>query len=150
RCSPKPSNAFPEEDGMKLRMALVLAMIPVAARAQGAFEGSVKGTMTANGKTIPFNYAQLGSRIRTEYTMEGHSVATIYDATTGNMTYIIPEQKKYMIWNLHEMSGTARQMASAMGGKGGHDAPDWSKMKVTPTGQHETIAGIACEHYLFE
>lgn len=139
---------------MNMRMAMraavaVLVMCPLTARAQGTFEGTVNGTMTTNGKSVPFRYSQLGSRIRTEYTMEGHTVATIYDATTGDMTYIMPEQKKYMIWNMREMSGLARQMAGAMGGKG-HDAPDWSKMKVTPTGQRETIAGISCEHYLFE
>jgi hypothetical protein len=42
-------------------------------------------------------------------------------------------------------------MARAMsGGAGGGQAPDFSKMKVTATGQHETIAGLSCEHYLFE
>jgi hypothetical protein len=134
---------------MMLRMALVLALIPIAARAQGRFEGSVNGTMTTGGKTIPFRYAQLGSRIRTEYALEGHSAATVYDATTGNLTYIIPEQKQYMIVNQREMGGMVRQMASALGGGLGRDAPDWSKMQVTPTGQRETIVGIACEHYLF-
>ncbi|HEY6091382.1 MAG TPA: DUF4412 domain-containing protein [Gemmatimonadales bacterium] len=139
---------------MKTNVAMALAvlaaaMCPLTAHAQGAFEGTVNGTMTADGKAIPFRYSQLGSRIRTEYTMEGHNVASIYDATTGDMTYIMPEQKKYMIWNMRASSGMARQMANAMAGRG-RDAPDWSKMKVTPTGQRETIAGIACEHYLFE
>ncbi|HTI06874.1 MAG TPA: DUF4412 domain-containing protein [Gemmatimonadales bacterium] len=128
---------------------LLLAMSAVPAAAQGAFEGTVNGTMTASGKSIPFRYSQLGSRIRTEYSMEGHNVATIYDATTGDMTYVMPEQRKYMMLNMRDMSGMARQMAGAMGGRG-HDAPDWSKVKVTATGQRETIAGIACEHYLFE
>jgi hypothetical protein len=35
-------------------------------------------------------------------------------------------------------------------GKGSGEAPDFSKMKVTATGQHETIAGIGCDHYLFQ
>lgn len=136
---------------MTITMAVAaLALRAPAAHAQGTFEGSVNGTMVANGKTIPFHYAQLGSRIRTEYAMEGHSVATIYDATTGDMLYLMPEQKKYMTLNMRNMSGMARQLAGAMAGGKGHDAPDWSKMKVTPTGQRETIAGIACEHYLFE
>ena len=37
-----------------------------------------------------------------------------------------------------------------MGRGAGGDVPDFSKMKVTPTGQRETIAGVSCEHYLFE
>lgn len=141
---------------MNMRMAIgaavaVLSLGPLTARAQGTFQGTVNGTMTTSeGKSVPFRYSQLGSRIRTEYTMEGHSIATIYDATTGDMLYIMPEQRKYMVWNMRDMSGMARQMAGAMGGGKGREAPDWSKMKITPTGQRETIAGIGCEHYLFE
>ncbi|PYO94699.1 MAG: hypothetical protein DMD62_04655 [Gemmatimonadetes bacterium] len=136
---------------MTRRLALVLAMMPVSAWAQGTFDGTLNGTMTASGTVIPFRYAQLGSHIRTEYTMEGNSVVTIFDATTGNMLYIIPQQKKYLVSNLRESGGIARQMARAMMGRGaGGDVPDFSKMKVTPTGQRETIAGVSCEHYLFE
>src|ERR1043165_3585777 len=73
---------------MKTNLAMALAvlaaaMCPLTAHAQGAFEGTVNGTMTADGKAIPFRYSQLGSRIRTEYTMEGHNVASIYDADDG-------------------------------------------------------------------
>lgn len=131
---------------------LLAAAFTVPAAAQGTFEGQIVGKMsTPDGKVVPFRYYQLGSRIRQEYTAEGHTMSTIYDGTTGDMLMVIPQQKKYMVWNLRQMSGAARQMANAMGkGKGGSEAPDFSKMKVTATGQHETIAGIACEHYLFQ
>lgn len=138
--------------GRATALALVAALVgPSTVAAQGAFEGMVVGTMSLpDGKVAPFRYYQLGSRTRQEYSMEGHSVAMILDGTTGDMTSIMPEQKKYMVINLRSASGPMRQMVEAMGGRRGNKAADFSKMKVTPTGRRETIAGIACEHYLFE
>ena len=137
------------------RLALVAAAalsVPGRARAQGTFEGMVVGTMSVpDGKVVPFRYYQLGSRTRQEYTAEEHTMAMIYDGTTGDMMTLIPQQKKYMVMNMREMGAAGRQMADAMGGgRGGKKAPDFSKMKVTATGQRETIAGIPCEHYLFQ
>src|SRR5437899_12606492 len=74
----------------------------------------------------------------------------VFDGTTGDMIAIMPEQKKYMVMNLRTTSGPMRKLGDAMGGGRGGKAPDFSKMKVTPTGQHETIAGIPCDHYLFQ
>ena len=131
---------------------LLVATLATPAAAQGTFEGLVVGKMTTpDGKVAPFRYYQLGSRTRQEYTIEGQTMSTIYDGTTGDMLMLIPPQKKYMVMNLREMSGAARQMADAMTGKGkgGNAALDFSKMKVTRTGQHETLAGIGCDHYLF-
>jgi hypothetical protein len=125
--------------------------VPARARAQGTFEGMVAGTMSvSDGKVVPFRYYQLGSRTRQEYTYEGHGGAMIFDGTTGDMISIMPEQKKYMVMNLRTASGPMRKLGDAMGGGRGDKAPDFSKMKVTRTGQHETIAGIPCEHYLFQ
>lgn len=138
-----------------MRSALALAAaaamsLPGAARAQGTFEGLVVGTMSlADGKVVPFRYYQLGSRTRQEYTAEGRTAAMVFDGTTGDMISIMPEQKKYMVMNLRTASGPMRRLGDAMGG-GGNKAPDFSKMKVTATGQHETIAGIPCDHYLFQ
>ncbi len=135
-------------------MVPVLAVtLAVPAAAQGTFEGLVVGAMTTpGGKSMPFRYYQLGSRIRNEYGIEGHTTAAIYDGTTGDMITVIPQQKKYMVMNMRSASGTARQLAQGMSGRrGGADgAPDFSKMKVTATGRRETVAGISCEHYLFQ
>ncbi len=126
--------------------------VPGRARAQGTFEGMVVGTMSlADGKSMPFRYYQLGSRTRQEFAFDGHSGAMIFDGTTGDMITIMPEQKKYMIMNSRTASGPARRLGDAMSGGGaGGKAPDFSKMKVTATGRRETIAGITCEHYLFQ
>ena len=134
-------------------VAVLAAGLAMPAAAQGTFEGLVVGAMTTpEGKSMPFRYYQLGSRIRNEYTIEGHTMASIYDGTTGDLIMIISQQKKYTVMNMRSASGTARQLAQGMRGKrGGADgAPDFSKMKVTATGRRETIAGISCEHFLFQ
>lgn len=131
-------------------LAGVLSLVPMLAPAQGTFEGSVTGTMTADGKTIPFHYYELGKRVRQEFTIEGNSVAMIIDGASGKMTYMMPQQKKYVVWDVHDANGMGRRIAEAMAGGKKGDTPDFSKMKVTSTGQRETIAGIACEHYRFE
>ncbi len=139
--------------GYALALVSVAALsVPGQARAQGTFEGMVAGTMALpNGKVAPFRYYQLGSRTRQEYSIEGHTGAMIFDGTTGDMMSIMPEQKKYMVINLRTASGPMRQLGEAMGGGGGGTKPpDFSKMKVTATGQRETIAGMTCEHYLFQ
>jgi len=139
--------------GYALALVSVAALsVPGQARAQGTFEGLVVGTFSMpDGKVAPFRYYQLGSRTRQEYSFDGHTAAMIFDGTTGDMISIMPEQKKYMVINLRTASGPMRQIGDAMGGgRGGSKAPDFSKMKVTPTGQRETIAGISCEHYLFQ
>ena len=131
-------------------VAVATLSVPRRARAQGTFEGMVAGTMSpADGKVVPFRYYQLGSRTRQEYTAEEHTMAMIYDATTGDIMTLIPQQKKYMVMNMRDMSAAGRQMADAMGGRG-KGAPDFSKTKVTATGRRETIAGVSCEHYLFQ
>jgi hypothetical protein len=132
---------------------LLAATLAAPAAAQGTFEGLVVGAMTTpNGRSMPFRYYQLGSRIRNEYGIEGHTMASIYDGTTGDMVTLIPQQKRYMVMNMRSASGTARQLAQGMSGKRGvaDGAPDFSKMKVTATGRRETIAGISCEHFLFQ
>jgi hypothetical protein len=133
-------------------LAAAALSVPAGARAQGTFEGMVAGTMSlADGKVAPFRYYQRGSRVRQEYSFEGHTGAMIFDGATGDMISIMPEQKKYMVINLRTASGPMRQLGDAMsGGRGGSKTPDFSKMKVTATGQRETIAGVSCEHYLFQ
>jgi uncharacterized protein DUF4412 len=131
------------------RALLILLLAPVAARAQGTFDGTVVGRMTTpEGKAVVFRVYQLGSRSRQEYEMErGMTMTSIYDATTGEGLMLVPQQRKYMVWNLREMSRAGRAMTQGTGGAG--PAPDFSKMKVTRTGRSETIAGISCEHYVF-
>src|SRR5215831_15428191 len=81
-CSPRRSSAFHKEEVMRMRvlgsslLAAALAMQAGPARAQGTFEGTVTGSFVTEGKTIPFRYSQLGSRVRQEYTVEGNTAVS--------------------------------------------------------------------------
>jgi uncharacterized protein DUF4412 len=140
--------------GLTMLVALGAALFAPVTAAQTVFEGQVVGTMTMpDGKVAQFRYYQLGSRIRQEYEIENQTMTSIFDGATGDDITLIPQQKKYMIVNYRQMGEAARRMAGAMGGgQGGRQekAPDFTKTKVTATGRHETIAGLDCEHYLFE
>src|ERR1041384_3731513 len=135
----------------KLTQMAALALLGVAARAtaQGTFEGMVAGTMTADGKVVSFRQYLSGARSRQEYDMQGQTAVMIMDGTTGDEITLIPQQKKYLVMNMHQMGEAARQMAGALpGGRAQTKGPgDISKMKVTATGRRETIAGITCEHF---
>lgn len=124
------------------------ALFAMVLLTQGTFEGAVAGIFKTDGKTIPFRYQQLGSRLRQEFTIETQTVVSIYDGTTGDMITIMPGQKQYMTVNMRTASGPLRGLAG--GGGGRRKAPDLSKTKVTDLGRSETIAGRRCDHFLFE
>ncbi len=127
--------------------ALVGALLGPRAAAQGTFAGMVTYKVTSpEGKTGVLRYYQLGARLRQEVEADGQNMATITDGTTGDMISLIPQRKQYFVMNLRQAAGAL----GAMGGGKQKEAPDFSKLKVTATGRRDTIAGIACEHFLFE
>lgn len=127
-----------------LGVAAVL-VVSASAAAQGTFEGMV--AYKFSGTEGEMRMYQKGTMMRQEMEMQGHSMASIYDGDKGEAVMLMPEQKKFMKMNLKAMKN-GQGMAGM--GRGQPEAPDYSKMKVTPTGKSETIAGIDCEHYLFE
>lgn len=122
---------------------LAVALAPAAVRAQGTFEGMVAYRMSQpGGGSAEMRYFQKGSKVRQEIDMGGMTTVSIFDATTGESIMLIPGQKQYMAMNLKDMA--------KMGGAAAQAPPaDFSRVKVTATGRRETIAGIACEHYVF-
>jgi hypothetical protein len=130
-------------------LAVLSFSVPVA-RAQGTFEGVATFTMTGAGRDGVVRYYQLGNRFRQEFEAGGMTGASILDGATGDMIMLIPQQKAYMLMNLRDLSGPMAEMARGMGGAGAGNMPDFTRLTVTPTGRSETVAGIACEHYLFE
>src|ERR1700688_1828471 len=133
--------------------ALACAAGPVAA--QGTFAGMVAyKILNPDGKTVVLRYYVRGTLSRQEFEAGGQMGAYIADATTGDMTMLMPQRKQYIVINLKTGAGPMAQMAQGMAGGHGPGAsmpkaPDLSKLKVTATGQHETIAGISCEVYHF-
>jgi hypothetical protein len=124
---------------------VVLAAL-LAAPAAGAaqqFEGRVTAQMGAGPNRPPLEIVILakGDKSRMESSMGGMPMAMIMDYQAGAMTTLIIPQKMYMKMDL-------RQAAAQMRGLAG--TADTTPPKITRTGRHETIAGVACEHILFE
>src|SRR2546429_1159380 len=129
--------------------ALVAALLgppaPPAAAAQGSFDGLVVYKVSdADGKSGLMRYYQLGNRTRQEFEMNGVAAVSIFDGTTGDILTLMPQHKQYLVMNMKQLGSQMGAMAQAMQGQKGATA-DLSKMKVTPTGQRETIARVVGE-----
>jgi hypothetical protein len=130
-------------------VALLAVAPPKSAGAQGTFEGMVAYRMS--GMNGEMRYYQKGEKIRQQMQMpSGETTITIYDGANGESIVLMPSQKKYVKMNFKAMGAAAGKEMAGMGQGRGRNVSDISKMKVTPTGERETIAGVACEHYLFE
>jgi Domain of unknown function (DUF4412) len=143
-----------EESGMRkvgMLCALALGTVAAPAAAQGSFEGKVVYHVTmANGDTTTMTYYQMGEKIRQEMEMEEMQATSIYDASTGESIMLIPRTKQYMVMNFKKMGEAMGGMSQPMPGSRAQLTADLTEMRVTPTGKKETVAGITCEHYLFE
>lgn len=109
--------------------ALVAA--PVAAGAQGGFEGAVTYQMAMANGTNTMVYYIKGDKARVESSYDGHQTVMLFDAGSGQMTMMMPEQKMYM--SMGDMHQTA--------------AMEKKKYKITRLGRTETIAGHPCEDW---
>ena len=135
---------------------ILIAAAVAPAGAQGSFEGLVAYRMWAYTGAVPndIRYFQKTGALRQEYDMNGTLAgAMIYTSATGETIVLMPDQKTYIV-----MSGSTATSKPTKGGKTttstspgvtGTPTIDWSTVKVTATGQRETVAGIACDHYTF-
>lgn len=133
-----------------MRQALMLGSTAVllataSAAAQGEFEGMVayKFSEVDGGEMRIY---QQGTKMRQEMEVKqgNRGMASIYDGVTGDAVVLMAEQRRYMKMNRKSMGKMQKSMAGAQ------ESPDFSKLTVTPTGESETIAGIECDHYIFE
>lgn len=125
---------------MTALLAAVLA--PAALAAQGIFEGVVTMRTSVSGHPgAEMKYYQKGSKVRHEASGGGQQGVSIFNGATGESIMIMPAMKQYMVVNMNDMM---KQMPP-----GAQRNQDLSKMKVTPTGRSEVVAGIKCDHYTF-
>lgn len=110
--------------------ALVAA--PTAAGAQGKFEGAVTYHITTNdGTPTTMVYYVKGDKARVESSLHGHTTVMLFNAGSGQMTVMMPEQKMYMtLGNVNEAKPTGDR-----------------HYKVTGPGRTETIAGHPCQDW---
>jgi hypothetical protein len=120
----------------------VLVILPAGVAAQ-AFEGRVTALMGGNPNRPPAEVVILskGGKTRMESNMGGMPMAMLMDYQGGAITTLMPAQRMYMKMDL-------RQAAAGMRGLTG--TTDTTPPKITRTGRRETIAGVSCEHILFE
>lgn len=115
----------------------VLVALPAGAAAQ-TFEGRVTADMSGTEVVI----ISKDGKSRVETSASGIPMTMIMDYQSGSMTTLMPAQRMYMRMDL-------KQMEQAMRGMGTGDATS-APPKFTRTGRRETIAGIGCEHVVFE
>jgi hypothetical protein len=106
--------------------------------AQGSFEGVVHYRLTGeSGPAIEPVYYVKGGKTRIEMNARGQTVVMLMDVASGSMTTLMPAQRMYITMNVGAM---AQNFAPER-------RQDDADVTIEPTGEKETIAGIACEHY---
>jgi len=116
----------------------------------GAFEGEITSKTFIGDQTMETLYSIKGSRNRSETHFSQsaeqpgvmESSVTLMDVSSGTTTMLFPKTKTYMTMNWSEM---AEEITEGAGKVSPIDLP-----KVTSTGKTETIAGVTCEHWLFD
>lgn len=111
--------------------ALVAA--PAVVSAQGKFEGAVTYQITTGSGRPPATmvYYVKGDKARVESAFDGHNGVMLFDAGSGQMTMVMPEQKMYMtLGHMNDVKST-----------------DQEHYKITGPGRTEMIAGHPCEDW---
>ena len=124
--------------------AVVLFVAAPAALAAQEFEGRVTAAIHGAPNRPPADVVIFvkSGKSRMETDMGGMSMAMIMDYTGGTITMLMPQQKMYNKKSLKEAEAMMRGMT------GGAAAPELPSIKRT--GKRETIAGVSCEHVVFE
>ena len=124
-------------------LAAAVLFTPAAALAQpqAQFEGTVKGTMSADGTNIEMVQHMKGSMARMDMTLDdGQSMSTIFDAESGKMLMIVHADKMWM--DMAMMSG----MIPGMNKEKASTAVEVPEFRRTD--EVEEIAGHECRHYI--
>jgi hypothetical protein len=112
----------------------------------GDFEGVIAMQVkTPASKPMEMTYFVKGERARVETKMPEMPMGSgvmLWDMPNGKMTMLLPPMKAYMTMDAKEM-GDEIKAGQAKDAGGEMKFP-----KLTATGQTETVAGHACEHYL--
>lgn len=128
-----------------LRSSLVALVVTAPALAAQDFEGRVTATIYGGGDRPPADVVILlkSGKSRLETSMGGMPMSMIMDYSGGTITTLMAPQKMYMKMSLQEAEAGMRGMAGAGGASA--ELPT-----IKRTGKRETIAGVSCEHVVFE
>lgn len=112
----------------------VLVALPAGAAAQ-SFEGRITATMAGNEVVI----FSKGGKSRMEMSASGMPMTMIMDYQGGAIVTLMPGQRMFMRMDVKQIERAMRSASDTAG-----------PPKYTRTGRRETIAGVGCEHILFE
>jgi hypothetical protein len=123
--------------------AVALFLVAPGASAQGDFEGVIAYDVSMAGMQMQITQMVKGKLIRQEMQGPMGQMVNLTDTESMVMTTLMPAQKMYMRMDL-------KAMADQMAAQSGMQTPPQPKPEdFKPTGQKETIAGHACEHYSY-
>ena len=139
-CSSSPKNAGSDSSSPA-------STAPASSSGSGNFEGAITAKMFTGPQPIEIKYAIKGTRFRIETQLSQGGTQTgvvLMDSSSGSQTMLMPQTKTYMSLDLNK-GGQFGQMVEKMAEKAGQETGDLSK--ITSTGETETIAGHACQHW---
>ncbi|OYV71929.1 MAG: hypothetical protein B7Z72_05905, partial [Gemmatimonadetes bacterium 21-71-4] len=84
---------------------------PVAARAQGAFEGVVTFTMDAGRGPATMQYSIKGANVRMDMSMGGMEVYTLFNTDTKTSDMVMPMRQMYMEYSAPDVAAMADSAA---------------------------------------
>ncbi len=124
--------------------ALALLVAAPATLAAQDFEGRVTAAIMGGPNRGPSDVVIFvkSGKSRMESTMGGMPMAMIMDYAGGSITMLMAPQKMYTRMSLKEAEEGMRNMTGA--------AATGELPTIKRTGKRETIAGVSCEHVLFE
>ena len=120
---------------------LTVAFAPRAGMAQSTFEGTITYEAGMGGMNMQVTQAVKGALIRQEMQGPMGDIVNIVDTESSMMTTLMPAQKMYMRIDMNAMMKQYSQQAEAQ--------PQPKPADFKATGEKETIAGHACEHYAY-
>jgi hypothetical protein len=130
-----------------LAIAGLALLSPAVVSAQAAFEGTVKGIMTAGGNEMQLVQHARNGMMRQDLVMSGGqgTFSTITDGQTGQTIMILHQQRMWM-----DLAVMSRMMPGMLGGgaPSAPQAPALDLPEIERTDRVETIAGHECRHYL--
>ena len=120
----------------------VLVALPAGGVAAQSTPASFEGRITAEMSDNQVVILSKNGKSRMEMSASGVPMAMIMDYDAGAILTLMPAQRMYMRMDLKQMEQTMRSMTQTTETAG--------PPKYTRTGRRETIAGVSCEHFLFE
>jgi hypothetical protein len=128
---------------------MAVLVLPLAASAQQAFEGSVTYRVQALGQAMTMTHHVKGDDVRMDMETMGQSVSVITNMNASRQIMVMHGLRQYMD------AAAMQQRMGGMGGMGtgaaaGADAEvDVADLNITATGRKDRIAGHECEYYSF-